>query len=113
MSLSPGNWSACEVFESDCVMMVLLFLTRPGSHFLCSNISNTTYVCCEKARLIYWSWSAELVCQFGTPRPAAAWRGAAVGVRERSLRGEDAVLRPCGLHTDHEQVEHHRDLRDC
>ena len=39
-------------------------------------------------------WSAELANQFGTPHPAATWRGTAVNVRERSLRGEDAVLLP-------------------
>ncbi len=34
-------------------------------------------------------------------------------VRERSLRGEDALVWLDGLHTDHEQVEDHRYLRDC
>ena len=60
-----------------------------------------------------WSWSSELANQVGTPHPAAARRGAAVGVRERSLRGEDALVWLYGPHTDHEQVEDHRDLRDC
>jgi hypothetical protein len=62
---------------------------------------------------MHWPWSADLVCQVGTPHPAAVGRGAAVGVRERSLRGEDALVWLDGLHTDHEQVDDHRDLRDC
>jgi hypothetical protein len=59
-----------------------------------------------------WSWSSELANQVGTPHSAAAGSGAAVGMRERSLRGENALVWIDGLHADHEQVQDHRDLRD-
>src|SRR6266568_9443878 len=111
MSLSPGNWSACGVFESDCVITILLFLTLPG-HISC--------VATFPIRRAYAARRLTTCIGHGVPNwqtSSALHTGGplltAVGVRKRSLRGKDVVLRPCGLHTDHEQVEDHRDLRDC
>ncbi len=52
------------------------------------------------ADLLNWRLIATVASRLRLQRPA-------------SLRGEDALVWLDSLHTDHEQVYEHRDLRDC